>query len=272
MTVFLCAVVAVQSALIASWLVSRARYRGVRRALAESNERMSLAAEAAHLAHELNQPLTAIVTNASAAQRFLARGDVKPGELQELLVDIASDGHRAGEIIRSIKLVVRKVVSESRPLDPNAIVTTVLRLVRADAIAHGCTVATELESALPPVLGDAVQLQQVLLNLIVNAFDAMRKTPSGSCRVEIASRFLDARTIEISVRDFGPGLPAGVSSRVFERFFSTKGDGMGMGLAIARSIVDAHGGRLGTENVAGGGARFWVHLPVQARSPAEVAA
>ena len=219
--------------------------------------RVALVGEmAASLAHELNQPLTAIVTNAGAAQRFFARGDFNRKELQELLADINSDGKRAGEVIRGIKNMVRKVEGERHQLEINEVIRDTVRLVRADAVAHGCTLATELEPALPTVLGDAVQLQQVLLNLVINAFDAMRKAPSDACRLEIQSRLTESRLVEVSVRDFGPGLPADAPARVFERFFSTKSDGMGMGLAIARSIIEAHAGTLGAENAKGGGARF----------------
>lgn len=233
--------------------------------------RVTLVGEmATSLAHELNQPLTAIVTNASAAQRFIARGDMDPDELRELLADIAADGRRAGEVIRGIKGMVRRAESERRALDVNEIIGDVLRLVRADALAHGCVLATELDPALLPVFGDAVQLQQVLLNLIINAFDAMRKTPCDPCRVEIASRCVDAKTVEVSVRDFGPGLPADAPARVFERFFSTKHDGMGMGLAIARSIIEAHAGTLDAENAEGGGARFWFRVPTHVMASAGV--
>ncbi|HEY5894892.1 MAG TPA: PAS domain S-box protein [Chthoniobacterales bacterium] len=233
--------------------------------------RVALVGEmATSLAHELNQPLTAIVANASAAHRFLARGNMSPDEFRELLVDIVADGCRAGEVIRGIKGMVRKVESERRALNVNEVVADVLRLVRADALAHGCTLTTKLEPTLSPVLGDAVQLQQVLLNLIINAFDAMRKTPNAPCRVEIQSRMIDTHAIEVAVRDFGPGLPADSPSRVFERFYSTKGDGMGMGLAIARSIIEAHAGTLDAENAEGGGARFWFRVPAYVTTPAEV--
>jgi signal transduction histidine kinase len=225
---------------------------------------------AASLAHELNQPLTAMVTNASAAQRFLARGEVNVEELRELLADIATDGRRAGEVIRGIKGMVRKVESERRAVDLNDVVAEVLRLVRADALAHGCTLATDLTPALPAVSGDPVQLQQVLLNLVINAFDAMRKAPCDPCRVEIATRLAESGAVEVCVRDYGPGLPPEGPARVFERFYSTKHDGMGMGLAIARSIIEAHGGKLAAENAGGGGARFWFRLP--ALPPAEVPA
>ncbi len=226
--------------------------------------RVALVGEmAASLAHELNQPLTAMVTNASAAQRFLARGNLSRDDLCELLADIVADGQRAGEIIRGIKGMVRKVASERCVLGVNEVIANVLRLVRADALAHGSTLMTKLDAALPQALGDAVQLQQVLLNLIINAFDAMQKAPRETRRVEIQSRLSDPHTIEVAVRDFGPGLPPGASDRVFERFFTTKSDGMGMGLAIARSIVEAHEGTLGAENAEGGGARFWFRIPAQ---------
>ncbi len=226
--------------------------------------RVTLVGEmAASLAHELNQPLTAIVANASAAQRFLARGNINAEDLRELLVDISDDGRRAGEVIRGIKSMVRRAESERDSLDLNEVIGNVLRLVRADALAHGCPLGTELAPALPPVLGEAVQLQQVLLNLVINAFDAMRETPAEARRVEIQSRAVDSREIEVSVRDFGAGLPADAPGRVFDRFFSTKRDGMGMGLAIARAIIEAHGGTLGAENASGGGARFWFKLPAQ---------
>jgi two-component system sensor kinase FixL len=226
--------------------------------------RVALVGEmATSLAHELNQPLTAIVTNARAAQRFIAHGDLNPLELSEILTDIGDDGHRASEVIRGIKGMVRRVESERHALDLNLVVASVLRLVRADAIAQGCTLATELEPALPPVLGDTVQLQQVLLNLIINAFDAMRKMPCDPCRVEITSQYVDEQSVEVSVRDFGPGLPADASARVFERFYSTKDDGMGVGLTIALSIVEAHAGTLRAENAEGGGARFWFRVPAK---------
>ena len=226
--------------------------------------RVALVAEmATSLAHELNQPLTAIVTNASAAQRFLARSDLNRDELREVLDDISADGHRAGEVIRGIKGLVRKNEGVRLALDLDKVISDVLRLVRADALSHGCEIATELENPLPMVEGDPVQLQQVLLNLIINALDAMAKTKCDPCRVVISSRSLDAQAVEVSVRDFGPGLPLDAPGRVFERFYSTKNEGMGMGLAIARSIVEAHEGTLAAENVEGGGARFWFRLPAQ---------
>lgn len=227
--------------------------------------RVALVGEmAASLAHELNQPLTAMVANAGAAQRFLARGNLDIEEFKELLADISSDGRRAGEVIRGIKGMVRKVEGERKELFLNQVITDVLRLVRSDALAHGCTLHPKLAPELPAIMGDAVQLQQVLLNLMLNAFDAMSDSGQQPRDLEIESRMIDSDWVEVSVRDSGPGLPTGDPMRVFDRFFSTKQDGMGMGLAIARSIIESHSGTLAAENHEGGGARFWFRLPAQA--------
>lgn len=233
---------------------------------------------ASSLAHELNQPLTAIVTNASAAERFLARGRVKMEDLGSILADIEADGRRAGEVIRGIKGMMRKGDGRREEVNLNAVIADVLRLVRADALAHNFTLTPQLDPSLPAVRADPVQLQQVLLNLVINAFDAMRRFPGEPGRIEITSR-RSGEAIEVVVRDYGPGLPAEGAERIFDRFFSTKPDGMGMGLAIARSIIVAHGGSLGGENVpaaqANGhalpgrpGAQFRVLLPIRPAPPA----
>jgi PAS domain S-box-containing protein len=219
---------------------------------------------AASIAHELNQPLTAMVANASAGGMFLAKDDVNLAELREILADIEADGHRAGEVIRGIRDMVRKVDPKRVMIDVNAVILDAVRLALPDAHARPCEVSTDLQPGLPPVLGDAVQLQQVLLNLVINAFDAMQASPREQRRVEIVSRRIETDTVEVAVSDRGHGLPAESTSRVFERFYSTKRDGMGIGLAIARSIVEAHSGTLGASNVEGGGARFWFRLPVAA--------
>ncbi len=240
---------------------------------------------ASSLAHELNQPLAAIVTNASAAQRFLARGELKPEDLRELLADIASDGHRASEVIRGIKGMALGSAGETRAVDLDEVVASVLRLVRADARAQGCTLETELDPGLPAVTGDPVQLQQVLLNLIVNALDAMRQNSGVPRRITVSTRLVFPETVEVAVRDTGPGLPGDVGGRVFERFYSTKPEGMGMGLAIARSIIEAHFGKLdggnvpseaapapGSPPIPARGARFWFQLPVRKTAKMEATA
>jgi two-component system sensor kinase FixL len=221
---------------------------------------------ASSLAHELNQPLTAIATNAAAGQRFLNRGVIDARELHELLLDIALDGERAGKIIRGIREMVRKGNTNREPVDMNQVVKDVVRLTNSDAVRHSCVVVTELDSQLPLVEADAVQLQQVLLNLILNAFDAMREIPHHQRRVVLSTSYLVPTSqanggVRTTVRDFGTGLSEKAHQRIFEHFFSTKKDGLGMGLAIARSIVESFGGVLDATNASGGGAIFHFTLP-----------
>jgi signal transduction histidine kinase len=221
---------------------------------------------ATSLAHELNQPLTAIVTNAAAGQRFVDRGVFDARELHELLLDISLDGERAGKIIRGIREMVRKGNTAREPVDMNQVVKDVVRLTNSDAVRNGCVLVTELDSQLPPVEADAVQLQQVLLNLILNAFEAMQEIPHQHRRVVLSTSQLvpnsQANTVvRTIVRDFGTGFSEKIHQRIFEHFFSTKKEGLGMGLAIARSIVESFGGVLDATNATDGGAIFHFTLP-----------
>src|SRR5258708_6306410 len=216
---------------------------------------------AGSLAHELNQPLAAIVTNAGAALRLLARATLSGEQLREVLQDIVADGRRASEVIHTIKGMGRKEEGAKRLLDLNDVIAEVLRLMRSDALAHDCTVLTELHPALPKVEANLVQLQEVFLNLIVNAFEASKGVPRVQRRVIIRTERDGDGAVRACVRDFGTGLPADKPERVFDQFFSTKREGMGIGLFIARSIAVAHGGTLYAENAEGGGAQFWLRLP-----------
>jgi PAS domain S-box-containing protein len=216
---------------------------------------------AGSLAHELNQPLGAIVTNAGAALRFLERDSLSGDQLREVLQDIVADGRRASEVIHTIKGMGRKEEGARQLLHLNDVIAEVLRLMRSDALAHDCTVLTELRPALPQVEANLVQLQEVFLNLIVNAFEASKEVPRARRRVIIRTERDGDGAVRACVRDFGTGLPADIPERVFDRFFSTKREGMGIGLFIARSIVVAHGGTLWAENAEGGGAQFWLRLP-----------
>jgi PAS domain S-box-containing protein len=216
---------------------------------------------AGSLAHELNQPLGAIVTNAGAALRFLERDSLSGERLREVLQDIVADGMRASEVIHTIKGMGRKEEGARQLLHLNDVIAEVLRLTRSDALAHDCTVLTWLHPALPKVEANLVQLQEVFLNLILNAFEALREVPRVQRRVIIRTERDGDGAVRACVRDFGTGLPADMAERIFDRFFSTKRDGMGIGLFIARSIVDAHGGTLYAENAEGGGAQFWLRLP-----------
>jgi two-component system, LuxR family, sensor kinase FixL len=214
------------------------------------------------LAHELNQPLGAIVTNAGAALRFLERDSLSGEKLREFFQDIAADGRRASEIIRTIKGMGRKEEGDRQLLHLNDVIAEVIRLTRSDALVHDCTVLTWLHPALPKVKANLVQLQGVFLNLLLNAFEACEEVPRVRRRVIIRTECDGDDAVRAGVRDFGIGLPADALERIFDRFFSTKRQGMGIGLFIARSIVAAHGGTLRAENAEGGGAQFWLRLPV----------
>jgi two-component system sensor kinase FixL len=216
---------------------------------------------AGSLAHELNQPLTGIVNNASAGRRFIARGRADLPKLDSLFEAVVSDGHRAGEIIRGIRGMVRKGAEVRGPVNLNDVIARVLGFVHSDALGHHCALITETDPKLPLVEADQVQLQQVLLNLVVNALEAMRETPAAERRMIIRSERESDVRVRVSVRDFGVGLPVEGPQEIFEPYFSTKREGMGMGLAIARSIITLHGGELAATNAQGGGACVYFSLP-----------
>jgi two-component system, LuxR family, sensor kinase FixL len=216
----------------------------------------------ASIAHELNQPLAGIVSNAAAGQRFIDRGNVDLREIRELLGDIIADGRRASDVVRGIRGMVKKERVARRVVDLNEVVTDAVRMASPDAVLRSCQLETSLDANLPAVDGDPVQLQQVLLNLVINAFDAMRDTPPSRRKVLIATQSNGDGTIRTSVRDHGVGISEEVRERLFDPFFSTKTEGLGMGLAIVRSIVEAHGGTITAENIDDGGARFQFVLPM----------
>jgi PAS domain S-box-containing protein len=224
--------------------------------------RVSLMGEmTASFAHELNQPLTAIANNASAARRFLEHGNIDPALLQQLLQDMVADSQRAGEVIRGIRSLVRKETSVHTLLDLNSVITETVRLVSTDVLSRESVVTTELDPHLPQVNGALVQIQQILLNLIINALDAMEGLPPTERRIVITTRSDKGDVVEVSVRDFGTGLPKDRPDKVFDHFFSTKQKGMGMGLTIVRSIIEAHGGTIVAEDAPDRGARMIVRLP-----------
>jgi PAS domain S-box-containing protein len=219
--------------------------------------RVSLMGElAASLAHELNQPLAGIVSNAAAGQRFIDHGNITLPELRELLVDISADGRRASEVVRGIRRMVKKGETIRQQMNLNDVVKKVVQIVSPDALLRVCEVKTSLEPSLPAIEGDPIQLQQLLLNLVINAFDAMRDTPAANRKVEITTEWNGDGAIRTSVRDYGVGISEETRERLFDPFFTTKAEGLGMGLAIVRSILESHAGTIVAENVEGGGARF----------------
>jgi PAS domain S-box-containing protein len=221
---------------------------------------------AASIAHELNQPLSGITSNASAGQRFIDRGQVDLREIRELLGDIVSDGRRAGDVIRGLQTMVKKGITTRQEVNLNDLVMNVVRMAKPDAVLRSCALGTFLDPDLPTVEGDPVQLQQVLLNLIVNAFDATSDTAMNQRKVVISTERDGHSAIRVSVRDYGFGIAEDVRLQMFDQFFTTKLKGLGMGLSIAQSIIESHGGIIAAENVDGGGARFHFTLPVQAQA------
>ena len=218
---------------------------------------------AASLAHELNQPLTAILSNAQAALRFMNRKPADLEEVREILLDIVKDNSRAGEVIRRMRALVKKEELEFAPLDLASLIRDVVMLVHSDAILQNVQIALELDDNLPPVRGDRVQLQQVLLNILLNAFDAMKECPSGKREVVLAAKIHDPDVIQIAVSDRGTGLTVDKLDKIFQPFYTTKGEGLGMGLSICRSIIESHGGRLWAENNADRGATFYFTVQVE---------
>jgi two-component system, LuxR family, sensor kinase FixL len=224
------------------------------------------------LAHELNQPLAIILTNAQAAQRLLAQQPPDLAEARDILADIVSEDQRAGELIRRLRSLLKRGEASLQPLAVNDIIEEVLRLARSDLIGHGITVEHSLAGNLPQVLGDRIQLQQVLLNLILNACDAMSANPPACRHLTLATAQRDGAA-RISVSDTGCGLPPN-AQRIFETFYTTKKEGLGLGLSICRSIVSVHQGRLwaearGAADVAHGatavsyGTTFHLELPAE---------
>ena len=220
----------------------------------------------ASIAHELNQPLAGIVSNAAAGQRFMDRGNVDQGEIRELLGDIIADGRRASDIVRGIRGMVKKEQVARRSVDLNEVVTDAVRMVSHDAMLRSAELETSLDASLRAIEADPVQLQQVLLNLVINAFDAMREIPVSRRKVVIATQSNADGTVSASVRDYGVGISPEMQESLFNPFFTTKNEGLGMGLAIARSILESHGGTISGENADGGGARFEFVLPANGPS------
>jgi C4-dicarboxylate-specific signal transduction histidine kinase len=216
----------------------------------------------ASIAHELNQPLTAIINNASAGQCFIDQGDINLGTLHDILVDIAADGHRAHDVISSVRNTIKKGEILREPVDLNFIVTKVAHMFQPDMAAHSCELETSLAKNLPMIEANPVQIHQVLINLMSNALDAIRDTPPARRKVQVATKRNGNGTIEVAVRDCGPGISDEVRAHLFDQFFTTKEKGLGMGLAIVRSIIETHGGTIEVENLNGGGAHFYFTLPI----------
>jgi signal transduction histidine kinase len=225
----------------------------------------------ASFAHEVNQPLAAIANNANACRGLLASGRQEVDELQEVLADIVADAERASAIIERVRALAKRSAPEPTELQLDDVVNDVLALASAESELRHVSIRTDVPAALPVVVGDRVQLQQVLLNLLVNAMDAMASVGEAERRLEIRGQ-LDTQdghpAVTIRVEDRGIGLEPEDMGRLFDAFYTTKPHGMGLGLAISRSIIEAHGGRLWAESVPGQGAVFSFRLPAAKTSSA----
>lgn len=210
------------------------------------------------LAHEISQPLTAILAYAQAAQRILADRDPK---LQEILQYIINDDQRAAGVIQRLRALLKKSGSEIKPVDINLLIKETIELIATDATVRNSVIKTELDTNLPIVRGDRIQLQQVILNLISNSFDALESN-KGDREILIRTSSGNTDTVIVTVKDSGCGIPAHNMPKLFTHFFTSKPDGLGMGLSISRSIVEAHGGRLDVKNNPDRGATFCFTIPV----------
>jgi len=232
--------------------------------LAHLSRVVLLAELSGSLAHELNQPLTSILSNAQAAQRYMQHDPPNLGEVSESLANIVESDKRAGEVIRRLRAMLRKEPAEFRRLDMNEVVQDVLRMMDADLLARDVVVRLDLQAELPATDGDGIQLQQVLLNLLINGSDAMRDM-AAQRELTVLTHAADDGGVEVTVSDRGPGIPPDDLERVFSPFVTSKRDGMGLGLAVCKTIIEAHHGRLWASNNADMGASLHFWLPPMVR-------
>ncbi len=223
---------------------------------------------AAAIAHEVNQPLCAIVTNAQAGQRLLSAEHANVNEVRETLHDIAADSRRANDVIVRIRSMLQNQTPEHAPLHLGDAIREAVSLIYGPSLQKGVSVALHLSPQLPMILGDRIQLQQVILNLALNALDAMSQPESETRHLSIHAECASDDSVIIVVSDTGPGIDCKLQDEVFETFFTTKPTGLGVGLAISRSIVESHGGSIWVESELGRGAAFYVKLPVAKKAPA----
>jgi len=230
-------------------------------ALAHAARVATLGELSASIAHEVNQPLAAIVTNGEAAVRWLAREEPDLQEAHDALGRVIQDGRRASEVIRRIRALSRKSEQKKTPLDLNVTLAESLALLRREIAGRGISLQLDLTERLDPVEADRIQLQQVLVNLLMNAVQAMDGTAQGQRRLTVRSFMDEDRNVRVQVQDAGAGFDDDTAKNLFNAFFTTKDSGMGMGLSICRSILEAHGGRIWATRNDGPGATFHISLP-----------
>lgn len=263
-----------QGAVLVYWAFRDRRFRSAQRVAnplhsADTHAgRLALVGEiAGSIAHEISQPLSAILTNADAAENLLSEPNPPLEEVRRMLADIRRDDLRANDIVRHLHSLLKRRELHTTMIDLNEVVATALSLVQPVARKRLVTVRSRLDPQLPPIRGDAIHLEQVLLNLMMNAMDAMASnTANGAAEriLDVTTSRYDKYSAAITVTDTGPGIAAANRPRIFDSFFSTKQEGMGLGLAIARTIVHAHGGKIWQEGTSTGGAAFKFTIPLQA--------
>jgi C4-dicarboxylate-specific signal transduction histidine kinase len=229
-------------------------------ALAHANRVATMGQLTASIAHEVNQPIAASVTNAHAGLRWLSAQRPDLEEVRQAFGRIVENGNRAGEVIGRIRALIKKAPPRKEGVAINEAILDVVTLTRGEAMTNGVSVRTQLAEGLPAIGGDRVQLQQVILNLIINAIEAMSGTNEAPREVLISTGRADSDGVLVAVRDSGPGLPAALE-RLFEAFYTTKAQGLGMGLSICRSIIETHGGRLWASANLPRGAVFQFTVP-----------
>jgi C4-dicarboxylate-specific signal transduction histidine kinase len=259
---------ALQTAAIVALVVQNRRTRRAERAaraqlteIAQLNRLAAAGELSASISHEIKQPLAAIAANASAALRWLARATPDMGEARAALERIIGEAHRASEVIGDIRAMFKPAGDRKAAVDVNAAIREVLALLRADLDSRRIAVETDLPEGLPAVVGSPAQLQQVLLNVVTNAVEAMDQVAEGARRLRVTSRPHDTDGVLITVEDSGAGIDPRDAKQIFEPFYTTKQQGMGLGLSICRSIVEAHGGRLTAAPGALHGLALRISLP-----------
>ena len=261
-------IIAVQATLITGLFLERRRRSAAeleahRRSaeVAHMNRRAGIAALSASIAHELNQPLGAILSNAEAAELLLDRQPLDVTLVKEMLTDIRQSDQRAADVITHMRELLRRDDSEPLEIDMNDVIRHVIELLAPEARQRGIAFSTALDSRRLSVRANSVHMQQVVLNLALNGMDAMRDVAPGNRRLTIQTALLDNATVEVAISDSGPGLPVDILKRVFEPFFTTKPEGIGLGLSIAHTIIERAGGSISAENRPTGGAVFRFSLP-----------